>query len=235
MIGSQRGTALAETALVVSMALLVIFNGVQLGLLSFYQLNADASAFTAARLEGLTGSASTAQNTSTNTLPPAADSYAITQPTASLSQAVVTKTGAGLLLLPGAPAGVTVRGEHQEPTAPAPGTGFSFAFAVPLAQTFIVNYFAQGATNAAGSGGTHDVYLAQNVDTTTNAQGWNGAFAEWSEHQKCFASINFPSQYSATQNNGQPLAQWTSFPNNSAEAAIYSWDANGNNGKGKKC
>jgi hypothetical protein len=49
MTSSERGAALAETALMVGFAILIIFNGLQLAIMGFMQLHTDAIAFTAAR------------------------------------------------------------------------------------------------------------------------------------------------------------------------------------------
>lgn len=236
-MSAQRGTALAETAMVVGLALLVIFNAMQLALLGFYQMHADATAFMTARVQAL-ADATTAQTTAAAALPPVlgvAPSLSLSGKT-SISQ--TQQAWQGLLMLPGGPGPATVYGAAIEPDASQASVTSPFAFAAPPAA--LPNYFPQGDVDDGSSAYPQSygsVYLAQNFGTG-NGQGWNGAFAEWQSHAQCYSKVNFPQNYSATQSSTTASGYtvdpktnpWTNFPNKSVEATIYGWDQNPHTG-----
>jgi hypothetical protein len=231
---AERGTALVETALVVSLALMIIFNGLELALMGFDQSHADQHAFTAARIQAITGSATTGTNTTKTNFPPALDTYSVTT-VGTLSQAVISKTAHALVMLPGAKS-VAIKGEHQELVTPnAANSPLPFAFSVPTA--VLQNYYAAGTSNGTAAAiGRRNMTLAQAVNTATNSQGWNGAFKQWRDHEKCFAAINFPQNYASTQTSSAdtaPATMWLNYTTgtgkngNAPEAAIYGWDTGG--------
>jgi hypothetical protein len=222
----ERGAALAETALVVSLALVIFFNGLELALLGFNQLHADAAAFVAARYQALSGSATTA-TTKTNTALPPATALALSTP-AGFSQAIATRTSPGLIMVPGMTGSFTLKGQQLEPL-PSPSTSPIFDFSAP--STSIVNFYAQGTVGSAAAPTTHAVSLAQTIDQATTSD----VFHQWREHQRCLASIAFPATYGATQTstsggvytvNGS-TNPWATFPANSAESKVYGWDSGG--------
>jgi hypothetical protein len=232
---AQRGTALAETALVVGLALLVIFNALELSLLGFYQLHVDAAAFLTARVFSL-ADATTAQSTLASALPPALGGVSLTtQSNGSLS--VVQQKWDGLLL-PGFSNSSLVYGEDVEPTASQATVTSSFAFDVP--STTLPNYYPQGDVDDPSLQYTPaytGLYIAQNLGSG-NGNGWNGQFAEWRAHAQCFAKVNFPNSYAATQSSAtgntyyvdKTSNPWANFPNNSVEDTIYGWDQNPHTG-----
>lgn len=229
----QLGSALAETALVVGLALLVLFNALELSLLGFYQMHADAAAFLTARVQSLSDAA-TAQATLVSALPPALPAAPTLSTPGGQSQSIASHTWQGLLLLPGMSGSSTVSGEHIEPTASQASVQASFAFDAPPAT--LPNYYPQSDVNDAifPFGTAYSiVYIAQNLGTTPG-NGFNGQFNEWRDHQKCFAAVPFPQQYSATQTSSTPTGYtvdvktnpWANFPNGSVEDTIYGWDKN---------
>lgn len=222
MSDGERGTALAETALVVGLALLVALNGFNLALLGFNQLHADAAAFVAARVQALSGSASTATSTTAAAVPPSV-SLSLSSP-GQQSQAIATGTSPGLVMVPGFGGSIPVRGAQLEATAPTT-TSPLFAFSAP--NTSIVNAYATSLIDSSGAPSTRAVYLAQTIDAATTSD----VFHEWREHQRCYASISFPAQYSQTQSGSSGGSYtvasnnpWVSFPSGSAEATVHNWD-----------
>lgn len=226
---AERGSTLAETALVVALSLMVVFNALQIALLGFHQIHADAAAFAVARLQALTGSAVTAENWVTSSLKPTPSAY-----TASLangiSQATASATTGGILFVTGS-GNVTVNGSFEEVAAPS-GSGLNpnFSISTPTAQTTIANYFPSGRFNQSGNGTAHSVYLAQHYDPGGNGNA-NGPFHEWLDHANCYAKINFPGSYASTQSNvtGNNYKvdnsnPWVNYRSNSAEGTIYGWD-----------
>lgn len=223
---AERGTALAETALVVGFALVVVFNAFELALLGFNQLHADGAAFLGARVQALSGSSTTAQSTTNAALPPATTLVFSTP--AGFSQAIATRTSPGLLMIPGMSGSFSVRGQGLEPI-PTASTSPIYAFAAP--NTSLVNYYAQGVADSASTPGTRAIFLSQTIDAATTSD----VFHQWREHQRCYASISFPAAYSATQtsSNGTTYTvnartnPWATFTANSAEANIYALDGGG--------
>lgn len=237
MSRAERGTALAETALVVGMALLVLFNSLQLALLGFYQVHADAAAFLTARVQSLSDS-TTAQSTLASALPPGLSAApTLTMPNGqSLSQA--RHDWQGLVLVPGAPGSTPVYGDAMEPTTSQSAVTTPFSFSAPAAT--LPNYFPQQDVDDARIVYPQpytSLYLAQNLGTS-NGNGWNGAFTEWQDHAQCYAKVNFPNSYAATQTSTTASGYvvdpktnpWSNFPNNSVEATIYGWDGNPHTG-----
>jgi len=235
MNSAQRGTALAETALVVGLALMLIFNALELSLLGFYQLHVDAAAFLTARVFSL-ADATTAQSTLASALPPGLAAPSLTTQSNG-SQSVVQQKWDGLLL-PGFSNSSIVYGEDVEPTASQATVTSSFAFDVPFAT--LPNYYPQEDVDDPSLQYTPaytGLYIAQNLGSS-NGNGWNGLFAEWRAHEQCFAKVNFPNSYAATQSSASgstyyvdPKSNpWANFPSNSVEATIYGWDKNPNTG-----
>lgn len=227
----ERGSALAETALVVGVALLVLFNSLELGILGFYQVHTDAAAFMTARVQALADSATALSDVTS--LPPDVSMQASLTVSGTQSQSVVTESWQGLLGFPNAAGSTSVTGEYIEPMATQSSVTSPFAFSVPSA--VLPNYYPQGDVNDATvpySPAYTSVYIAQNFGTS-QGQGWNGQYGEWRDHAQCYAKINFPNSYASTQSgtvNGVYVVDpktnpWSNFPNNSEEATIYGWDA----------
>ena len=224
--GAERGAALAETALTLSFALVIVLNGFELALLGLNQLHADAAAFVGARVQALSGSSTTATSTTNSALPPTTSLAFATPP--GFSQAIATRTSPGLVMIPGMNGSFTVKGQQLEPNPPA-STSPIFDFTAP--NTSIVNFYPQATVGSGAAPTTHAVTLSQSIDQATTSD----VFHKWREHQRCLASIAFPASYSATQTavsggtytvdaNTNP---WATFPASSAESKIYGWDSGG--------
>lgn len=230
---AQRGSALAETALVVGLALLVLFNALELSVLGFYQMHADAAAFLTARVQSL-ADATTAQSTLSAALPPAFASAPALSTPGGQSQSIASHNWQGLLMLPGMSGGSVVSGQSIEPTTTQAAVQAGFAFDAPSAT--LPNYYPQQHTDDAAfpyPSAYNNLYLAQNLGTGTG-NGFNGQYNEWRDHSKCFASVPFPGSYAQTQTLSSTAGYvvdpktnpWSNFPNSSAEAVIYGWDKN---------
>jgi hypothetical protein len=218
----SRGTALPETAIVLSMVLLLLFGAVQLSIIGFYQSMSDGAAFVAAHTQSLGGGTGGPQVAATVFPQVKTGDVTMSNPTSSTVEAEVAKSTLGLLLVPGAASTVNVNGNDIEPkisgvfSSPAP-----FQFSVTSQLTNWCQNEWQGATcSTFPSPTTYSIYLAQTVNTQGNGQGWNGPFAEWRCHQEYFASVNFPNALPT------PGATWDVTNNKSPENPIYSWDPN---------
>lgn len=238
----ERGSVLAETALVVTLALLIVFNALQLGLLGFYQLRADATAYAAARVAAISGSTSGVATTVAGILPGPVATPSITIGTSTTS-ATVGSTAPGFMLLPGLPATIPVTGQAIEQNG-TQSTNFTYNFSVPQTSTAIANYYPQGTKNdtSASDAQSYNVYLAQALDAQ-KGYWWNngGIFWEWIQHASCLADIQFPANYASTQQisssyghsgttySASPLSQWTTFTssNNRGEYTLAQIDAAG--------
>lgn len=220
----ERGTALAETALVVAMALVIVFNGLQLALIGFYQLHADAVAFTAARYVaqgGTTGGYLTA-----GFFPPALSLNA-TQ-AGSIVTASATATLPGLFLIPNAPASVPIQGQDIE-TAAGTSTSTLQPFSISESNTGLTNYYAGSAATTPSA---HMICLAHTINVNGNGNGGNGAFAIFQSHADIFSKLanSFPSSVPASPSPTYDLANTSNGQNaqDPSEVTIYGkngWDS----------
>ena len=128
---ASRGTALPETAIVLSMVLLLLFGTVQLAIVGFYQSMSDGAAFVAAHAQSLSGSTGGPQVAATVFPQVHRGDVTISNPTASTVEATVAKSTMGFLLVPGAASSVSVNGADIEPQ-------ISDVFATPAPYQFSV-------------------------------------------------------------------------------------------------
>ena len=219
---ASRGTALPETAIVLSMVLLLLFGTVQLSIVGFYQSMSDGAAFVAAHAQSIAASTGGPDVAATVFPQVKSGDVTISNPTASTVEATVAKTTMGFLLVPGAASSVSVNGADIEPQ-------ISGVFATPAPYQFSVtsnltnwcqNEWKGAKCSTFPSPTTYGIYLAQTVNNQGNGQGWNGPFAEWRCHQQYFASVKFPNALPT------PGATWDVTNNKSPENPIYSWDPN---------
>jgi len=213
--------ALPETALTLGIALLLILGTAQMTIIGFSQVSADGAAFVAAHTTAIDSSANPATTVATAFPQLSADSVTATPAAVDLQQAVVSKTVGGFLALPGVAANYALTGADVEFTTSASTSPQPFAFG---ASAVLANYCP--ASGACVLPSTYSMYLAQSIDEQSNAQGWNGAFAEWRCHQQYYAALSsgsdqFPQSRPTT---GLKNSVWD--PNNphGAEAPIYGWD-----------
>lgn len=175
MTARQRGTALAETAMVVGLAMMIIFNGIELAMLGFYQLHADATAFAAARYAAAGGDPASFPGAN---FPPAFPP-AISFPLTGTAQAVVTKDdAASLVLIPGVGT-AGVQGQHQENVALTTTAGIPRLLISESLQQ-LVNYYPSG-TQIGSAPSVHAICLAHSINTS-GGNGTNGAFKIWGDH-----------------------------------------------------
>jgi hypothetical protein len=121
-----RGTALPETALVITLVLMMLYGAVQTALLGYSQMSADGAAFEAAHTTvakyGAPNAAtdatvaSYAKNIATTVFDriKPTDVTSVTNPNCSTLQTTVTKTMPGFPFVPGAPKTFTVTGRDIE-------------------------------------------------------------------------------------------------------------------------
>lgn len=210
----ERGTALPETAMVIGIALLLMLGAVQTTLIGYAQVSADGAAFVAAHTIAMDRSAN-ANSVVTTTFPNlSADAVTVSTPAPNLQQATVTKTVDGFAILPGFANSYQLNGGDVEFT-PANAAN------APQVFSFAVNAMLNNYCPDSGPCTPRSMYLAQNVNTTANGNGWNGPFTEWRCHQQYLASLNWPKQRPAGGLTGSQYdPQWSK----SLEYSIYSWD-----------
>ena len=137
---SNRGTALVETAFVMSIVLMILFGSIQLSVLAYTQISQDGAAFVASRTYAQdpaagTAGAATAAHTVFSHVPAAA---IVVTPSASAVSVVVTGTSTGLPVA-GSPATFAVNAHVNEPRGAAtPGpsaTAYPFSATATLGTT----------------------------------------------------------------------------------------------------
>ncbi|MDE2481743.1 MAG: pilus assembly protein [bacterium] len=210
----HRGTALPETALVIGISLVVVLGAVQAAIVGYSQISTDGAAFVAAHTLALDAAVSAPSVVATALPNFAPDGIVTSAVNGNIEQATVTKRVDGFMMLPGLASSYQLTGADAE-FAPSNGQGAAqtFAFAIDAA---LDNYCPDR-----GSCGTRAIYLAQSVDTASNANGWNGPFAEWRCHQQYYASVNWPQQRPTTGVIGSAFDPESPGTN---EYAIYRWD-----------
>jgi hypothetical protein len=222
-----RGTALAETALTVSLALLVIFNSLELALLGFYQLHADAAAYFTARYDALSTNSQpdTAAKTALGTtLPPAYPSPSVQITEAPFAQSIVTQSWPGLLLLPGVSGSTTVYGEHIEPIPPISGVNSVNAFTYGVQTAQIQNYWDPQSNRLVAYPTQPNKNLGLALVDTVVGNGSNGIFHYFSEHDACYQKL-----INSLPSGGMPAPGTYDPANQATEKTIYGWDPPGNN------
>jgi TadE-like protein len=221
---NNRGTALVETAFVMSIVLMIIFGSIQLSVLAYTQVSQDGAAFVASRTyaqdpaAGTVGAAAAAHTVFTH-VPAAA--IAVT-PSANAVSVVVTGASNGLPVA-GSPATFAVNAHVNEPggaATPAPASPYPFS-----ATATLQNYFTSpGDTYAvAGLNQPRTILLTQSVALSKPA---GSRFAEWYCRAAVYAAIAPP----ATTANGALYCYydfWCFFDPMRAFSPmdpIYDWD-----------
>jgi hypothetical protein len=203
---------MAETALVIGMALLLILGAAQLAILSMTQISADGGAFLAAHMLAANPSASplpTVQKVFPNI--GSSDLNASNAGT-NLEQASVSSSAGGFTL-PGVPTSFSINGSDLE-IAPSSVT--------PSAQTYTFGVTAQllnycPINTACSFPNARSIYVAHTLSTGGN--GANGQFSEWFCHSGYLSSISYPASRPTPGPKWDPLST-----SSGAEYTIYSWD-----------
>ncbi|GAC1656912.1 MAG: hypothetical protein NVS9B12_08770 [Vulcanimicrobiaceae bacterium] len=209
---SVRANALPETALSLSLVLMLLYGSIQVALYGFGQVSADGAAFVAAN--AVTNNSSAPAAAAAAIFPGIAQSNISTstsQPNVVVAQASTKMPG--LPFVPGMPGTLQISGADIEAYTGGSKTPINFAFA---SNANLNNYCPYQHTCVFPS--TYAVHLAQNLDYSGN--GKNGVFEEWYCHVNTYGSVSFPAQRPA------PSASWDpSNPGSGAEYTIYQWDS----------
>jgi hypothetical protein len=205
MSHGRRGAALPETAIVISVALLVLFGAVQLALIGYFQAMADGASFIGAwtvaqKPQGDTADQTHADN-AVRTVFPKIDTNAhelTIDHTGTTVSSTVTKTVPGLDIVPGAPSTLTIHSRTVESLGPTNAQqGFvpgPYPFAVSVKLT---NYYAASGVAQA----PRCIYVAQQVGTYI-PHGGSYRFSDWYNHDTIFQSLNFPTTRPNPDTNG---------------------------------
>ncbi|HVA27901.1 MAG TPA: hypothetical protein VNF68_06955 [Candidatus Baltobacteraceae bacterium] len=210
-----RGTALPETALVIGISLIIVLGAVQATIIGYTQISADGAAFIAAHTAAMDATVSVPSVVATAFPNFNPDSATASSPASGLEQATVAKTVDGFLMVPGLASSYQLSGADVEFSP-------NGAAQVPQDFSFAIDATLNNYCPDNGPCSTRTIYLAQYVDTQSNANGWNGPFAEWRCHQQYYASVNWPQ--SRPQGGLQGSVYDPQSPS-SLEYPIYKWDA----------
>lgn len=238
--GMQRGVALPETAMIIGMALVLLFGIAELALLGFAQSQVEGAAFVAAHSAAINSSGDAATDKTyamgilASPFPQVrASDVDLTYPASAPGtiQAVVSKNPivlsfpGGAAMVPGGGNPVNVTGIDLEPASvPSPGATPVSAIA---AQSTLVNYCVPVVKYGAATCVTRSLYLAQYDILTGSGNGANGQFAEWNCRYKMFPNapsnkVSYPSSMPA---DGGPGSQWDPSSSSFNQKPLYAFDA----------
>ncbi len=221
---SIRGTALVETAFVMSLVLMVLFASFQLAVLAFTQTSQDGAAFVAARAyaENPSAGAAPAEAAAHKIFSHVPVSAFVLTPVAGQVAVGVTGTGNGLPV-PGTPASFGLSSIASEPVAPAAGAGFSVS-------DTLQNYFTSPGDNYAVGGllQSRPILVAQTFGSVSGSR-----YAEWYCRQAVYAAL-VASIPNTTANGANNCYFWWFFGCffdpmrfSSPLDPIYDWDTGG--------
>lgn len=240
MTGSMnRGVALPETAMIIGMALTLIFGIAELALLGFAQSQVEGAAFVAAHSAAINSSGDPATDKTyamsvlASPFPQVrASDVDLSYPTSAPGtiQAVVSKNpivlsfpgGAAMVAGGGNPVNVT--GIDMEP-ASVPSQAATPASAIAV-QSTLANYCVPVVKYGTATCISRSLYIAQYDNITGNGNGANGQFAEWNCRYKLFPNapsnkVTYPSSMPA---DGGPGSQWDPASSSFNEKALYAFD-----------
>lgn len=210
---ASRASALPETAIVISVVLMLMLGAMQVALYGYAQVSADGAAFVAAN--AVSNSSPTAPATlAASVFPGIAAANISTKLQGNVVVSQATTKVAGLAFAPGMPSSLVISGADIEANAPSKsGMPANFSFG---ATANLNNYCPGGYTCTFPT--TYAMHLAQNLDYSGN--GHNGVFEEWYCHNSTYSSVSFPSSRPAPGPNWDPAN-----PASGAEYTIYQWDS----------
>jgi len=208
-LSDQRGAAMAETAVIVSFALLLVLGALQIFLLGFGQISSDGASFLAA----IAASAGYANPQGLGaSIFPGIKQVNITTNIGGgtvVGQASIGVPGLGAI--PGLGSLTTEQGADIEPyTSLSQGLGpqpFTFAVTANLA-----NFCSDGVSCSSN----YAMTLAQHINPS--GSGVNGQFQEWNCHGIAYAALVFPLILPT------PGPTWDATNAASYEHTIYAWD-----------
>ena len=207
---NQRGAAMVETALVMSIVLMLTFGAIQLSLIAFSQSAQDGAAFVASReyAQNAAGGTAVAQSAAHNTFSSVKGSDLAISASGSNVTASARTSVAGLGV-PGTPGTFPLESSATEPAgAPAPsGQATPFPFSTSDKLTNYRDY----ASNVANP--NYAILTAQKFG---GSNGINGFFAEFDCRETVYSQLTFP-DYPSNAN-----ATWD--PIHGTYRAVYVWD-----------
>ncbi|MFN2448174.1 MAG: TadE family protein [Candidatus Baltobacteraceae bacterium] len=230
MIRFSRGAALVETALSISVALIIVLGAGQMAIIGYTQIAADGAAFVASH-DAASNPGGNSITTAKTVFTQFGDAnFSTPSPAPKMDPTLVTATVSGFSLLPGLSAAYTVQGKDVEyQAAGANATASMYAFSSP--GSVLLNYCAPPGTTCTFPS-NYSIGLLGSPDIITNGNGNNGPFAQWRCRQKIYSRIGqsfnhyapLPGGYSNIQKSNLDV-----YTSNSDEAAVYGWDT------GSKC
>ena len=256
----SRGTAMVETAIVLSMVLVILYGTMQIAIWGYSQATTEGAAFIGAHAasinsSGTQGTDQTYGLSVTNVAFPKITtsgpfSFSLTYPTAQPNaiQTIVTSDAVGgLLLVPGAHKNIEVRGGDIEPIlANISNTGTTnggFAAQATLTNYCYFKITGKTSSSQCPSGGIA-IYIAQYDDIYGKGNGKNGQFAEWNCRPGLFpawggsGSTAFPTTYPTygTTTGGGPGSIYDPASGTFFESSLYAFDSQTNQwGKASSC
>ncbi|MEA2785058.1 MAG: hypothetical protein QOF71_1162 [Candidatus Eremiobacteraeota bacterium] len=208
---TSRGTAVVETAFVMSLVLMVLFGGVQLALIAFTQTSQDGAAFVAARAYAANPSAgAVSADTAAHAIFPHVPLAAfVVTPAAGQVSVTIAQTANGLPV-PGSPASFGIGSIASEPFASPSGAPFAVT-------ATLSNFYTTPGDNGAAAGllRPRPILTAQTFGT---GNGINGRFTEWYCRQGVYGGLNIPTTTAGAGSFFDPMKAA------SALHQIYAWD-----------
>ena len=198
---------MAETAVILSFALLLVLGALQIFLLGFGQISSDGAAFVAA-LAASTGYANP-QGLGASIFPGINQVNITTNASGGTVVAKASIGVPGLGALPGLGSLTTEQGADIEPYSSTSQSPQPFTFAVAA-------NLANFCSNGESCSSNYSMTLAQHLNQFGN--GVNGQFEEWGCHARVYASLGFPASLPT------PGPTWDVTNPGSSENTIYAWD-----------
>ena len=243
MIRSCRGTAMTETAIVVSMAMLVLSGTMQLAIAGYSQASTEGAAFVGAHAASVnaSGTLSTDQayglsvaKTGFPGIGTAPSTFTMSYPTTNSIQVIVTSNAGGLLLVPGAAQTISTSAGVIEPIL-ADQVQLTTTTSGVAIQAKLVNYCASNKKGlmTCPIGGT-SMYIAQFDNIDGNGNGSNGQFAEWNCRPGLFPAYG-GSYFPTIIPKGGAGSAYDPSSATFGEASLYAFDSSNQWGSASSC
>jgi len=219
MMHSSRGAALVETAISISLVLMLVLGAAQMTLIGYNQISADGAAFIASHTAAADPSASPA-DVAHGVFNNIAAAQVQATPSPGVVQYSVQKSVPGFSMIPGLAQSYTIGGGDTElAPSPPPSTGPTYAIGF---NSTLYNYCVPNTVCSFPS--TYSMYVAQTF-SQAHGNGVNGIFQEWGCHGGYFDALlsAFPSTMPAGGIQSGSALDPTS--RGTTEYKIYSWDS----------
>lgn len=253
----SRGTAMVETAIVLSTVLLILFGTMQIAIWGYSQATTEGAAFIGAHAASInsSGTQSTDQtyglSVANLAFPKVGSSqFVLTYPTAQPNaiQAIVTNDAvAGLFFVPHTKTNVEVRGGDIEPILSNNSNTGTTSGGVGV-QAIMTNYcfFQTKGKTTTSPCQSRSIYIAQYDDIYGKGNGKNGQFAEWNCRPGLFPTWGgnggngpaFPTTYPTygTTTGGGPNSIYDPSSGTFFESSLYAFDTSTSQwGKASSC